>query len=152
MRWIAKQNCHLSASACKIVCAIKNHKRDMPAVDTTGVVYAIFFMLKGRQPEPGIYVGMTHQTVMQRFRGHIRQAKDYRVGENILDGDAVNLYAKMAALGVENCYIIPTQKIEGVAAQHHPGFPYTVAKRYERDWIRILGSRDSGFNSYIPGG
>ena len=153
MSWVQKNNSHLSDSARTIVCSIKDHRRGMPMpdFDTIGIVYAIFFMLKGHQPEPGIYVGITHRSVTARFEEHIRQARDYRTGLRILDGDAVKLYAKMAALGVDNCYIIPIQKIEGVEPRHHPDF-YAAAKRYERDWIRILNSREDGFNSYIPGG
>ena len=123
----------------------------LPNFDAIGVVYAIFFMVAGSEQVSGHYVGITHRSVTQRFGEHIRQAKDFQAGLRILDGDATKLYSKMATMGISSCFVVPLQTIEGVLPAHSRDF-YAAAKRYERDWIRILDARDSGFNSYIPGG
>ncbi|KAK9794080.1 hypothetical protein WJX73_010070 [Symbiochloris irregularis] len=56
-----------------------------------------------------------------------------------------------ADLGIANCYVVPLEVIPDVEPANTREF-HSVAKRFERDWIRILDARGSGFNSYIPGG
>ena len=153
MAWCHPDNQYMSQSCRDLIYALKEHKPGLPfpKFDAVGVVYAIFFMVAGSPGVAGHYVGITHRTVTERFEEHVRQAKDYRIGLRILDGEAEKLYGKMASMGISNCYFVPLQQVEGVLPNHSSDF-YAAAKRYEREWIRILDSRDSGFNSYIPGG
>ena len=104
----------------------------LPNFDAIGVVYAIFFMVAGSEQVSGHYVGITHRSVTQRFREHIRQAKDFQAGLRILDGDATKLYSKMATMGISSCFVVPLQTIEGVLPAHSRDF-YAAAKRYERE-------------------
>ena len=142
-----------SPSCRQLMIAMQKHRPGLsfPAFNATGVVYAIFFMAMGSQQISGHYVGISQRSVAERFEEHVRQAKDYKQGLRIMDGDASKLYNVMAARGIANCFIVPLQVIPGVEAVHNQTF-LDAARRYERDWIRILDARDSGFNSYIPGG
>lgn len=144
---------YFSQSCRGLIHALSKHKPGLPfpAFDAVGVVYAIFFMVAGSEEVKGSYVGYTHRSVAERFEEHIREAKDHKEGLRILDGDALKLYGRMASLGIANCYIIPLQTIEGALPAHSQDF-IAAAKRYEREWIRLLDSRENGMNSNIPGG
>ena len=52
---------------------------------------------------------------------------------------------------INNCYVVPLQQVTRAPAAETVEYR-AAAKRFERNWIRLLRSRDSGFNSYIPGG
>ena len=123
----------------------------LPDFNALGIVYAIFFMVAGTQHVAGHYVGMTHRSIAERFEEHVRKASDVRKGTFTPEGKHTKLYAKMAALGIGSCYVVPLQVVDMVPPAENEQF-YAAAKRVERDWVRILDSRDSGFNTNIPGG
>ena len=97
------------------------------------------------------YVGMTERSVADRFEEHVRKASAVRRGLHTPEGKHTKLHQKMADLGIGSCFIIPLQVVDEVPPGQNADF-FAAAKRVERDWIRILDSRDSGFNTYVPGG
>ncbi|KAK9786289.1 hypothetical protein WJX73_005917 [Symbiochloris irregularis] len=137
---------------------------DICVITKDGVEYKRNYeYLQGKtyqRKKPVVYPRGTAAVVKERtirlvdvdvLEGDATEAIDFRAGSRILEGEGSKLYEAMAARGLAGCYIVPIQKVRGVKAAHSTEF-YEAAKRMERCWIRLLDSRDSGFNSYIPGG
>ena len=55
--------------------------------------------------DPGVYMGITHRSVIERFNEHITQEKDYRRGLRSLNGDGSKLHDRMASLGITSSCI-----------------------------------------------
>ena len=149
--YLLRGNSVLSKSARRIVCILKRRNVPIIAWDTRGIIYAAFASFPGHHGYLWIYVGMTSRTLEDRVPEHLDGAIDILNGKR-QDGDPAHLRKFIARHGFSSIVFVPLQKVEGYVMGDAASFQ-TVARRYERLWISVLGTlHPHGFNKCLPGG